>query len=80
MHTGALCLECLFPPTQWTPFFQAPSVTMATPRLLREGQSLFVVVQSLFEGQWGYSPWGMRQGPSIPCPPLQSQGSWDRRA
>lgn len=39
------------------PLLPGPFVAMATPRLLREGQSLFVVVQSLFEGQWGYSPW-----------------------
>lgn len=29
---------------------------MATPKLLREGQSFFVVAQSPFEGQWGFSP------------------------
>lgn len=57
MNTRAFRLECPFSPIQWTLFFQAPSAAMATLRLLWEGQSLFVVVQSLFEGQWGYSPW-----------------------
>lgn len=48
--TGALCLEHPSPPRGRTPSSQAPSVTMATPKLPQEGQRLFVEAQSPFEG------------------------------
>lgn len=65
--------NALSPLQQWT-----PPITMATPRLLREGQSLFVVVQSPFEGWRRCSPWkpvankplGGKAGPPCPSPSL----------